>query len=109
MPLSEDDTAWFAIKDGWRDLLRSVRHERAGRYLMGALLRGCEATDVQDGILTLSFHFQSHLERFVDSLPEYRFMLLGYFARVAPSVTDIRLESKHESPSWVSGPEKAAF
>jgi hypothetical protein len=64
-PLPSEPAA--RLEAQWRLILRALRHT-GKRFNLGALLRGCNAREVHDSVITLKFPFASHVERMQQEL-----------------------------------------
>ena len=77
----------------WRLIIRALRHT-GKRFNLGALLRGCNAREVDDSRITLKFPFASHVERMQQELndPETRRALSEAVAGLMDGTYEIRVE-----------------
>ena len=57
------------LESQWIELVRSLRHT-GRRFKLGALLRSCSERHVGDGLITLKFPYQSHVERVQQELED---------------------------------------
>ena len=91
-PIREHAEPAVRLDSNWPALLNSLRRSKGKRFWLGPLLKTCEARDVSDGLITLRFSHQSHMERMQEELndPGSRRTLQEAFARIMDDAYELR-------------------
>jgi DNA polymerase-3 subunit gamma/tau len=95
-PLPSEPAA--RLEAQWRSVIRALRHT-GKRFNLGALLRGCNAREVHDSVISLKFPFASHVERMQQELsdPETRRALTEAVAGLMDGTYEVRVELAGDS------------
>ena len=81
------------LDSNWLTLVNSLRRSKGKRFWLGPLLKTCESRDIGDGLITLTFSHQSHMERMQEELdnPGSRKTLQDAFEKVMNGPYELRV------------------